>query len=53
MDDFDLDAFNNMDFDAVEKTIEANQAEKDKSETEEMILLRENANFCPGGSCAI
>jgi len=53
MDDFDLGAFNNMDFDAVEKTVEANQAEKNKAETEEMVLLRENANFCEGDSCSI
>lgn len=53
MDDFDLGAFDNMDFDAVAKTVEASQAEKEKVEAAEMELLRENSDICGSGSCAI
>jgi hypothetical protein len=55
VDDFDLGAFDNMDFDAVAKTVEASQAEKEKVEAEaaEMELLRENSDICGSGSCAI
>ena len=53
MDDFDLDALDNMDFDAAEKSVEAGQAEKNKAEAKEMESLRKGANSCESGSCTI
>jgi hypothetical protein len=53
MDDFDLGALDNMDFDAAEKSAEASKSEKDKAEAIEMVSLRENANVCESGSCSI
>jgi len=53
MDDFDLSAFDYMDFDAVEKSIELGQSEKDKAEAIEVESLRKNANSCESGACSI
>lgn len=52
MSDFDMDAFDNLDFDAIEATVEKNQAEKDKQATQEIESMREGANDC-GDSCTI
>lgn len=52
MSDFDMDAFDNFDFDAIEATVEKNQAEKDKQATKEIEGMRDGANDC-GDSCTI
>jgi cellulose biosynthesis protein BcsQ len=52
MSDFDMDAFDNLDFDAIEATVEKNQAEKDKQATKDIEGMRDGANDC-GDSCTI
>lgn len=52
MSDFDMDAFDNLDFDAIEETVTQKQAEKDKQESQQIEGMRDGANDC-GDSCTI
>ena len=48
MSDFDMDAFDNLDFDAIEATVEKNQAEKDKQAKQD-AQAPGNDPFAAGG----
>jgi hypothetical protein len=52
MSDFDMDAFDSIDFDSVEQSVAEKQAEKDKQESQEIEGMRDGANDC-GDSCTI
>ena len=52
MSDFDMDAFDNIDFDSVEQSVAEKQAEKDKQDSQEIEGMRDGANDC-GDSCTI
>lgn len=53
MDDFDIDALDNVDFEATAQKVAAKQDEADQAAAKEMEALRENANVCESGSCTI
>jgi len=52
MSDFDMDAFDSIDFDSVEQSVAEKQAEKDKQESQEIEGMRDGANDC-GDICTI
>lgn len=52
MSDFDMDAFDSIDFDSVEQLVAEKQAEKDKQESQGIEGTRDGANDC-GDSCTI
>jgi hypothetical protein len=53
MEDFDIDALDNIDFDGLEKSNDERQAIKDAQDKKEIEALREGADECLGGGCAI
>jgi len=53
MDDFDIDALDNVDFDAVSDKVAEKQKQADSQANKEAEALRENANICEGGACTI
>ncbi len=53
MDDFDIDALDNVDFDAMSDKVEAKQRAADEAAAKEAEELRKNANSCEGGACTI
>lgn len=52
MSDFDMDAFDSIDFESLEQSVADKQAEKDKQESQEIEGMRDGANDC-GDSCTI
>lgn len=52
MDDFDIDALDNIDFDELESETEAKQKAKDEQANADIENLREGAHDC-GDSCTI
>lgn len=53
MDDLDLGAFGDIDFDSIEKKVEADQVAHDDAANKEMIELRKGADSCEGGACKL
>lgn len=53
MDEFDIGALDNVDFDKVAENVESKTKEADDAASKEAVKLRENANVCEGGACTI
>lgn len=53
MDDFDLDALGDVDFEQIANNVESKSQEADAAANMEAEELRKNANVCEGGACTI
>ena len=53
MDDFNLDALDNLDIDVATEKAQKAAAEKEAAEKAEIEKMREGADQCEGGSCVI
>ena len=54
MSDIDFDAFDQLDFEQAEKTLNENQQARQAAEDKKIaVLLNDDPNDCSGGACKI